>query len=133
MCSKTGRPWKASPHATSMMSRERERAAIRLQEGGGVAGATARGKASRRAWVADGEVVTARALADAWGLTTRALRLAERRGEVFAVVVSRRRYYPSEFVKVARDEVAAICTALGPMQPVEKLVFWKRQHGAPRG
>lgn len=133
MYSKPSRPSKASPHATSMMSRRRDRAAIRLQEGGGLAGATARGEYSRRAWVADGEVVAARALADAWGFTSRALRLAERRGEVFAVVVSRRRYYPCEFVTLARDKVAAICTALGPMHPVEKLVFWKRRHGALRG
>lgn len=84
-------------------------------------------------WVKSGEVVPARTLADVWGLTPQALGPAADRGEVFAVVIKRQRYYPKEFLELDRDDVSAVSKALGSLPPAEKLIFWKRPHGALAG
>jgi hypothetical protein len=99
----------------------------------GLAAAVARGEAARVEWVSSGEVVPARTLADKWGLTPQALGPAADRGEVFAVVVKRQRFYPKEFLDLHRDDVATVSKALGNLSPEEKLVFWKRPHGALGG
>jgi hypothetical protein len=99
----------------------------------GLAGALARGEAAKVQWVASGEVVPARVLADRWGLTPQALGPAAGRGEVFALIVKNQRYYPREFLELDRDTVSAITRALGDLSPSEKLVFWKRPHGTLGG
>jgi hypothetical protein len=99
----------------------------------GLAGAIARGEAAKVQWVASGEVVPAKALADKWGLTPQALGPAAGRGEVFAVVVQRQRFYPREFLDLDRADVATVSKSLGDLSPEEKLVFWKRPHGALGG
>jgi hypothetical protein len=107
---------------------------VELRSGtGGLVGAERRGEAARLAWVVEGEVVPAAELADAWGLTPQALGPAGKRGELFAVVVKRQRYYPREFLELDRDDVATVCKLLVPLDPVEKLLFWKRPHGALGG
>lgn len=100
---------------------------------GGLDGALARGEAARVEWVRTGEVVPAKTLADKWGLTPQALGPAADRGEVFAVVVKRQRYYPKEFLDLDRARVAAVAQALNGLSPEEKLIFWKRPHGALGG
>jgi hypothetical protein len=97
---------------------------------GGLAGATARGEAARVRWVEDGLVVPGEQLAQAWGLTRQALAPAADRGEVFAVKVSNRLYYPRAFLGMDRETVAAVCRALGDLSASEKLMFWLRDHGA---
>ena len=99
----------------------------------GLAGATARGEAARVLWVKDGLVVPGEQLAQAWGLTRQALAPAADRGEVFAVKVGNRLYYPQAFVGMDREAVAAICRALGNLGASEKLIFWLRDHGALAG
>jgi hypothetical protein len=99
----------------------------------GLAAAVARGEAARVEWVRTGEVVPARVLAEAWGLTPQALGPAVHRGELFAVVVKRQRYFPREFLDLDRDDVSAVCMALGRLSAEDKLVFWKRRHGALGG
>lgn len=100
---------------------------------GGLSGAERRGEAARLAWVVDGDVVPAKELADAWGLTPQALGPAEKRGELFSVVVKRQRYYPREFLDLDREDVATVCKMLVPLDSTEKLFFWKRPHGALGG
>lgn len=100
---------------------------------GGLAGATARGEAARVQWVKEGWVVPGEQLAKAWGLTRQALAPASDRGEVFAVKVGNRLYYPSSFLVLHRESVAAICRALGDLGSSEKLMFWLRDHGALAG
>jgi hypothetical protein len=100
---------------------------------GGLAGATARGEAARVQWVKDGLVVPGEQLAQAWGLTRQALAPASDRGEVFAVKVGNRLYYPQAFLAMDREAVAAICRALGDLGASEKLMFWLRDHGALAG
>jgi hypothetical protein len=99
----------------------------------GLAGALARGEAAKVRWIASGEIVPARVLADRWGLTPQALGPAAARGEVFALVVKNQRYYPREFLELDRDAVSAVTRALGDLSPSEMLVFWKRPHGALGG
>ncbi|MBI3155410.1 MAG: hypothetical protein HYZ20_08365 [Burkholderiales bacterium] len=105
----------------------------RAQAAGGLAGATVRGEAARVQWVRDGLVVPGEQLAQAWGLTRQALAPAADRGEIFAVKIGNRLYYPQAFLDMDRQTVAAICRALGDLGPSEKLVFWLRGHGALAG
>ncbi|WP_088284668.1 hypothetical protein [Ideonella sp. A 288] len=100
---------------------------------GGLAGATARGEAARVKWIKDGLVVPGQQLAQAWGLTRQALAPAADRGEVFAVKIGNRLYYPRAFLGLDRAAVAAVCRALGDLGASEKLMFWLREHGALGG
>ncbi|MCK9687332.1 hypothetical protein [Scleromatobacter humisilvae] len=100
---------------------------------GGVAGAVARGEAAKVEWVRTGELVRAKQVASAWGLTPRALGHAERRGEVFSVTVKRLRFYPREFLQLSREDVAAVTRELAGLTPVEQFICWKRKHGALKG
>ena len=103
------------------------------QAAGGLAGSAARGEAARVQWVKDGLVVSGEDLAQAWGLTRQALAPAADRGEVFAVKVGNRLYYPQAFLGMDREAVASICRALGDLGASEKLMFWLREHGALAG
>jgi hypothetical protein len=58
---------------------------------------------------------------------------AAERGEVFAVKVGNRLYYPQAFLGMDREAVAAICRALGELGAGDKLMFWLREHGALAG
>ena len=102
-------------------------------EPGETAGAMVRGEAVKRQWVATGDLVPARVLAESWGLTPQALGPAARRGEVFALVIKRQRFYPREFLFLDRSVVAAISKALGHLSAATKLIFFKRPHGALGG
>lgn len=106
---------------------------LHAQANGGLAGATARGEAARVQWVKDGLVVPGEQLAQAWGLTRQALSPAADRGEIFAVKIGNRLFYPQAFLGMDRESVAAICRALGGLGASEKLMFWLREHGALAG
>lgn len=100
---------------------------------GGLVGASARGEAARVQWIKDGVVVSGQQLAQAWGLTRQALAPAADRGEVFAVKICNRLYYPQAFLGLDREAVATVCRALGDLGSSEKLMFWLREHGALGG
>ena len=100
---------------------------------GGLAGAAARGEAARVQWVKDGVVVPGEQLAKAWGLTRQALAPAAERGDVCAVKIGNRLYYPRSFLVLDREAVATVCRALGSVGSSEKLIFWLRDHGALAG
>lgn len=116
-------------HAGVAATHRRDRAA----HAAGLAATHERGEAAWLAWVSTGKVVPARALAQRWGLTPRALGPAAQRGEVFAVVVKRQRCYPREFLELEREAVATLCRALAGLSSEEQRVFWKRPHGALGG
>lgn len=111
----------------------RTRAASAVTAAGGLAGAKVRGEAARVQWVKDGVVVPGEQLAQAWGLTRQALAPAAERGEIFALKVGNRLYYPSAFIGLERETVAAVCRALGDLGATEKLLFWLRDHGSLGG
>jgi hypothetical protein len=100
---------------------------------GGLAGAAARGEAARAQWIKEGLVVSGEQLAQAWGLTRQALAPAAERGEVVAVKIGSRLYYPQPFLSLDRETVARVCRALGDIGASENLMFWLRDHGALAG
>lgn len=106
---------------------------LRAVAAGGLAGATARGEAARVQWVKDGVVVPGEQLSKAWGLTRQALAPAAERGDVCAVKIGNRLYYPRSFLVLEREAVATVCRALGGVGSSEKLMFWLRDHGALAG
>eukprot|EP01136_Pigoraptor_vietnamica_P010299 Opistho-1_new@47772 len=117
-------------------AREERMRLSRLRKGHDAKGLSvpvARGEAAKLAWITSGEVVSAKKLAEVWDLTPQALGPAAERGDVFAVMVKRLRYYPKEFLELSREDVGAVTRALGELSPEQKLVFWKRQHGALAG
>lgn len=88
---------------------------------------------SKVLWVETGEVVPASTVAAKWQVAARYVGDAARRGELSSIVISRRRYYPREFVELDLDVVKAVSQALRPMSPESALMFWKRPHGALGG
>jgi hypothetical protein len=116
------------PHADSCAADNQH-----AQATGGLADATARGEAARVQWIKEGLVVPGEQLAHAWGLTRQALAPASDRGELFAVKVGNRLYYPQAFLGMEREAVAVVCRALGDLGASEKLMFWLREHGALAG
>ena len=106
---------------------------LHAQAIGGLAGATGRGEAARVLGVRASLVVPGGRPAKEWGLTRQALAPAADRGEVFAVKVGNRLYYPQAFLGMDREAVAAVCRALGDLGASEKLMFWLREHGALAG
>jgi hypothetical protein len=107
--------------------------ASELEVAKGLAASVARGEAARVQWIKDGLVVPGERLAQAWGLTRQALAPAAERGELFAVKIGNRLYYPQAFEGLHREAVARVCRELGDMGPSEKLMFWLRDHGALAG
>lgn len=99
----------------------------------GLQAAVARGSTSRVLWVETGEVVPASTVAERWRVATRSVGDAARRGVLSSIVISRRRYYPREFVELDLDVVKAVSAALRPVSPEVALMFWKRSHGALGG
>ena len=118
-------------NAKTKFPRQKVKAAAKTSAG--LASAMARGALARSEWVRSGEVVPAKALSHAWGLSVRALAHSLTRGEVLAIKIASRNYYPLEFVVLQRDEVAAVRKHLAGLEPAEQLAFWKRKHGALRG
>lgn len=119
--------------STSVLAETATRANQMAPASSGLASAQSRGEAAKADWVRSGEVVSAKTLSEAWGLTPQALGPAAKRGEVFAVVVSNQRYYPIEFLKLDRNDVGTVCKQLVGMDASEQLIFWKRKHGALGG
>lgn len=100
---------------------------------GGLCAAIARGQDARRAWVADGEVVTPSALAVHWRTSTRTVQRELRCEQIFGVQIDGVTYVVAEFLKVDRLLAIAVSSALRGLSPETKLAFWKRAHGALGG
>lgn len=99
----------------------------------GMVAAAARGAAAKVEWLQSGELVSAKTVASAWGVTPNTLGPAAKRGELFSLVINRQRYYPKEFLELNREDVAEVTKALSGLSPEEMLIFWKRPHGALGG
>ncbi len=99
----------------------------------GFAGALARGEQAKLDWIRHGELISAHTLAHSWGLSPQALGPAAKRQELFAITHKRCRYYPAEFLTLERSVIATVNQALAGLPEGDKLVFWKRPHGALGG
>jgi len=104
-----------------------------VSDPGGLCAATAKGQATRRAWVADGEVVTQSALAFHWRTSTRTVQRELKREQIFGFHIDGQTYVIAEFLRVDRLMATAVSSALRGLSPETKLVFWKRAHGALGG
>jgi hypothetical protein len=101
-----------------------------LGECGGLTGSVSRGTWAKSAWVQAGELVSAQCLAERWSCTPEQLETATRLEEVFAISEGGKPFYPREFIELSPTIVMAVMKAMGTLDPFEKLVFWKRRHGA---
>ena len=99
----------------------------------GAAAVVSAGVAAKDAWVESGELIGAQALAQRWSVSPRALSIAVREHQLFAVVHRRRRYYPQEFLLLDKATVAQVCRAMASVPPWTQFIFWKRVHGAIGG
>jgi hypothetical protein len=104
-----------------------------LGEFGGLAGSVSRGTWAKTAWIQAGELVSAQCLADRWACTPEQLETATRLEEVFAVPVGGKPYYPREFLELNPAVVKVVVKTIGTLELVEKVIFWKRRHGALGG
>lgn len=85
----------------------------------------------KQEWVASGRIVGWKALASAWGDRSRqSLDQASKRGELFSLMVAGKRMYPAAFLNLPAEAVKDINLALKDVDPVSKLIFWNRKHGA---
>lgn len=88
-------------------------------------------QATQHEWALSGRMVGWTELANAWGNCTRQwLKQACVRGELFSLEVAGKRLYPCVFLHLSADSVKAINLALKAVDPVSKLIFWNRSHGA---
>lgn len=91
-------------------------------------------EATKHQWIDSGLLVGWRDLAEAWGGRSRqALDQACDRGELFNLKIAGKRWYPSMFLGLSAESVKAICLALKGVDPVSKVIFWARPHGALGG
>lgn len=95
--------------------------------------AVSAGVAAKDAWVESGELIGAQTLAQHWSVSPRALSIAVREQQLFAVVHRRRRYYPREFSLLGKATVAQVCRTMAGVPPWTQFIFWKRTHGALGG
>ena len=96
----------------------------------GLAGAILRSTSIREAWIDSGEFVHMRDVANRWGLTLKQVEEASHRGDIVAVAADGQLYCPYEFLQLDWRVVKAVTNALSTLEPMEKVVFWKRRHGA---
>lgn len=101
----------------------------------GLAGAIARGRAAREAWVRDGVLVSREQFAERWGISVEELAQMVAKGELFELEVNGQMWLPVVFLEVPREAVAEVNRALAEtgMQAEVAFVFWHRTHGALGG
>ncbi len=88
-------------------------------------------EATKHEWALNGRIVGWAELANAWGDRSRqSLDQASARGELFSLKVAGKRLYPSVFLHLSAESVKAINLPLKDVDPVSKLIFWNRTHGA---
>ncbi len=91
-------------------------------------------EATKHEWISSGLLVGSKELASAWGNRSRqSLDQASDRGELFSLKVAGKLWYPAVFMHLSADSVKAICLALKDVDPVSKVIFWSRGHGALGG
>jgi len=92
--------------------------------------ACARGEARLVSWTMDGTLVDGTSLAAAWQITPAELEETRARGEIFALWVEGKAWYPAEALQIDRGILAAINGALGEASAVSRLLFLLHRHGA---
>ena len=68
-----------------------------------------------------------------WGMTPQGLQKAAARGELTAMKVSNRTYYPAVLCELPRPFASRLGQALRSLSPAQQLIFLLRRHGALDG
>jgi len=105
------------------------------QEERGLAGAIARGRAAREAWVRDGVLVSREQFAERWGYSVEELTQLVAKGELFELEVNGQMWLPAAFLEVPREAVIEVNRALteAGMDAAGALVIWHHKHGTLGG
>jgi len=141
MVSKHGTASSAQAKA-EMDARTESRARAMLGEAASLAPASTNGDAeladhlsekARVAWTKNGLLIPSTNLAEAWGITRRALDEAEDRYEVFLLKIRGRLWAPAVFAKLKPSAAAKVCRTMSGVDEVSQLFFWMQPHGALGG
>lgn len=100
---------------------------------GGLADAIERGKVHKRQWTQDGTLLSASDFAEKLGVSPADLPTLEAGDQLFALVVDNVPWYPSELLKLTRQQVADLCRALSDESASGRFIFLMRKHGALGG
>ena len=84
-------------------------------------------------WVKDGTLMASDEFATQWGMTPQGLHKAATRGELPAIKVTNRTYYPTVLCGLPRPFASSLGQALCSLSPVQQLIFLLRSHGALDG
>lgn len=105
------------------------------QEKRGLAGAIARGRSAREAWVRDGVLVSREQFAERWGVSVEELAQMVAKGELFELEVHGQMWLPAVLLEVPKEAVAEVNRTLAEagMAASESFVFWQRKLGALGG
>ena len=98
-----------------------------------LAAARLHGQEQLVAWTEDGSLLPSAELAVRWGMRRQALAKKADVGKLFGVKVGRRVYYPAALASLPQAFAESLCSALGPLNPSQKLIFLLRPHGALGG
>jgi hypothetical protein len=101
----------------------------------GLAGAMARGREAREAWVREGVLVSREQFAERWGVSVEELAQMVAKGELFELEVLGQMWLPAVLLEVPRAVAVKVNLALTETgtDAAGALVFWHRRHGALRG
>ena len=91
------------------------------------------GQVQLLAWVDEGSLMASEEFAAKWGMTPQGLQKAAARGELTAIKVSNRTYYPAVLCELPRPFASQLGQALRSLSPAQQLIFLLRQHGALEG
>jgi hypothetical protein len=91
-------------------------------------------EAIKSEWIASGQLIGWSDLSDAWGKRSRqSLDQAAQRFELINLKVKGKLWYPAAFMDLSADAVKDVCLAMKNVDPVSKVIFWMRSHGALEG
>lgn len=96
-----------------------------------VARAAGRGQQYLLSLIQRGELVPARDIADAWGITAQALGNRKRAGDVFGLMVNNRLWYPAALKHFpSREDAEHVCGRIRHLPPVEQYLVLTNPHAA---
>jgi hypothetical protein len=110
--------------------REQSETPLPQHTGGGLTGAIERREVQKREWTQDGALLSASGFAEKLGVSPTDLPQLEERNQLFALVVDKVSWYPSELLKLTREQVSDLCRALADEPASGRLIFLMRKHGA---
>jgi hypothetical protein len=113
--------------------REQSETPLPQHTGGGLTGAIERGEVQKREWKQDGTLLSAPDFAKKLGVSPTGLPKLEERNQLFALIIDKVSWYPSELLKLTREQVTDLRSTLADEPASGRFIFLKRKHGALGG